>query len=64
MINQVNGTTLQSHYGDLAGRSGWRDEMLNQMLEKVRELAPSVGGVRTSSGSDVPVKGRLVDVFA
>ncbi|MBF0529619.1 MAG: hypothetical protein HQK55_10185 [Deltaproteobacteria bacterium] len=65
MINQINSNVgkVPALYADQTKRSAWREEMLAQVLEKVRETSPMVAKASARTPRNRPVKGSVVDVI-
>jgi hypothetical protein len=62
-MSQING--LQSGgsiaYRQQVQRTAWREEMLEQVLSKVRQVSPKIEAQPAKAGG-LPMKGRLIDV--
>jgi hypothetical protein len=66
MIPKVNSGSFQGQVGyyQPANQAVWRQEMLEQVLQKVREVQPVVQKSVQVQRPVVPAKGSLVDFFA
>ncbi|MEW5721995.1 MAG: hypothetical protein AB1896_02740 [Thermodesulfobacteriota bacterium] len=50
-------------YTSQVRRLAWRDEMLSQVLEKVRYFAPDQDLIRLAAPDGPPPKGSVVDII-
>ena len=67
MVPKINSSPFQGQlaYTQPANQAAWRQEMLEQVLQKVREVRPVVEkGVALSTRAEIPAKGGLIDTFA
>ena len=65
MVNQVNGSPYRPRglYANQPDRAAWREQMLDQFIEKAREISGSSYTPRLTAASRPPDKGSLLDVF-
>ena len=67
MVPKVNSGSFQGQVGHYkpAKQVLWRQEMLEQVLQKVREVQPVVTrSVQPANRTGAPPKGSLLDTFA
>ena len=65
MIDKINSnfSVGRTVYANQTRRQAWRDEMLSQVLAKVREAAPAVDQPRLTASSGPPPKGSLLNRY-
>lgn len=65
MVQPINGGGHHGHghYARQVSRAAWREEMLNEILQKVRAATPAVLPRETPDAVRPPVKGALLDRY-
>ncbi|MEW6265167.1 MAG: hypothetical protein AB1641_18980 [Thermodesulfobacteriota bacterium] len=65
MVKQLGGPNhvVRAYGSEQTRRAAWREEMIAQMLEKVRETSPVLLQTASNRASGPPPKGSIVDVF-
>ncbi len=66
MPQSINGVSNpgHGHYAREVSRTAWREEMLAEVLAKVRTVAAATETARLTSPSRPPAKGGILDCYA